>query len=237
MDLTNRVLIVTGALLWIFVILVVILLAWGVPDESIDRLRDLADYMADHNDDASKLIITFGGFILVLLAGIVIIFEIAPPEGGSLKVQNVGAGGARITTDEIKHRLEEELRALPHINDVQATVQARGRKAEVSLDLHVGAEAELAAAAEEACRCAREVIEQRMGVALARAPQAQLHYRELRVARPQEGPQSQQGEPLQPPTPSWTPRTPKAVSNEPRGDTGLSDEPSQATEEDHQAGA
>lgn len=185
MDLTNRVLIIGGALLWIFLVMVVILLAWGAPDESIRRLDDLAGFMADHNDSAAKLIITFGGLILALLAVIVIIFEVAPPQAGSLKVERIGAGEVRIGTDEIAHRLEEELRALPQISQIQANVLARGQKAEVNLDLHVGAEADLAATVEEACRRARATVEERIGVALAGPPQVRLHYRELRVARGQ----------------------------------------------------
>ena len=50
MDQTNRVLIVGAALLWIFALLVIILLAWGSPDESIEQLADLAGYLEDHND-------------------------------------------------------------------------------------------------------------------------------------------------------------------------------------------
>jgi hypothetical protein len=101
-------------------------------------------------------------------------------------MEKVGAGEARIGTDEIAHRLEEELRTLPQINQAQASVLARGQKAEVTLDLHVTAEADLAATTEEACRRARQLLEERMGVALTRPPQAQLHYRELRVVRRQE---------------------------------------------------
>ncbi len=186
MDLTNRVLIVGAALLWIFVMILIILLAWGSPDESIARLADLAGYMDDHNTTGAKLIITFGGLILVLAAIIVIIFEMAPPATESLKVGNVGSGEARISTDEASQRLEEELRVLPQVSEVQAKVLARGRKAEVSLDLHITPEADLALTTEEVCRRARQLIEERMAVVLARPPQVQLHYRELRVARPEE---------------------------------------------------
>lgn len=185
MDLTNRILIIGGALIWIFVVMVIILLAWGAPDESIARVFDLAEYMEDHNTTEAKLIITFGGLILVLLAAIVVVIEVAPPQAGRLKVANVGEGEASIPSEEVAHLLEEELVKMPHLNQVQAKVQARGQKAEVNLDLHVGAEADLAATTEEACHRAAELLRQRIGVELARPPQAQLHYQELRVAQPQ----------------------------------------------------
>lgn len=191
MDLTNRIFVMGIALLWMFVILVVILLAWGAPDESINRISDLAGFLEDHNTNATKLIITFGGLILVLLGALVILTEAMPPDSGSLKVTRVGSGEGRIGTDEITVRLEEEIRALPQIAQVEALVKGRGSKAEVSLDLHVRPEADLAATTEEACRVARHLIEERMGVELARPPAAQLHYRELRVGQ-HEAPTPQQ---------------------------------------------
>jgi hypothetical protein len=238
MDLTNRVLIAGVAFLWILVIFIIIFLAWGFPDQSIERLGDLAGYLEDHNTTGAKLIITFGGLILALLAVLVIIFEMAPPETGSLKVAKVGTGEARIGTDEISHRLEEELRALPQVNQVQVSVLARGQKAEVNLNLHVAAEADLAATTEEACRRARQLIEERMGVALTRPPQAQLHYRELRVARPQEASPPAPSEwpltapPPAPPSPQESPPTAN-----PPVTTESSDETSETSQEDRPAGA
>lgn len=185
MDLTNRILIISGMFLWIFVVIMVILLAWGAPDESIERIADLAVYLEDHNDFAGQLILTFGAAILVLLAAIVVITEVAPSETKSLKVANVGSGEARIPTDEVAHLVEAELRMLPQLNEVVATVQARGDKADVSLELHVGPEADIAATTDEACRRTSELLAQRIGVELARPPRAQLHYKELRVTRKQ----------------------------------------------------
>ena len=188
MDLTNRILIIGGALLWIFAIVVVILLTWGAPDDSIEQLGDLAGYLEDHNDTATQLIITFGGLILALLAAVIVIVEVAPPEGGSLKVANVGTGEASIPTDEVAHLLEEELGRMPQLSQVQAKVQAKGDQADVTLELHVGAEADLATTAEDACRRAGELLGQRIGVTLARPPRAHLHYRELKVSRKQATP-------------------------------------------------
>lgn len=238
MDLTNRILIVSVALLWIFVIFIVILLAWGAPDQSIERLGDLTGYLEDHNTTGAKLIITFGGLILALLAVVVIIFEVAPPETGSLRVAKIGTGEARIGTDEIGHRLEEELRALPQVNQVQVSVLARGQKAEVNLDLHVTAEADLAATTEEACRRARQLIEERMGVALMRPPQAQLHYRELRVAQAQEAsPPAHSDWPLTTPPPaSPSPQESPPTANPPIA-TESTDETSETSQEDRPAGA
>lgn len=183
MDQTNRALIVSAALLWIFVALLVIMLAWGKPDESINRLGDLAGYLDHHNTAATQLVITFGGLIFALFGVVIIIFELAPPQTGTVRVAKVGAGEARIGTDEIMLRLEEELRSIPQLAGVQAKVIGRGHKAEVNLDLYVSAEADLAATSQEACRRAREIVEERMGVELDCQPHAEVHYRELVVGQ------------------------------------------------------
>lgn len=240
MDLTNRILIIGGALLAIFAVVVVILLTWGAPDRSITELADLAVYLDDNNDTGTQLIITFGGLILVLLASIIVIVEVAPPNGGSLNVANVGTGDASIPTDEVAHLLEAELGEMPQLSQVQAKVQARGDQAEVTLDLHVGAEADLATTAEEACRRAGELLGQRIGVTLARPPRAHLHYRELRVAGAKAKPAPVSGNNptmASASTSSETPSTesPTTVSGPASSETPSTDKSQDAAESTHEA--
>ena len=181
MDVTNRTVIITASLVWIFLIALVILLTWGAPDESIDRITRLARYLNEHNTTGAQLVVTFGGLILILLGAMLVILEIAPPDSGTVKVAKVGSGNVRIGTDEITQQIEQDLRSLPQLGDVQVTVLARGHKAEVRLELYVGADADLAATTDAACRRARDLVEGRMGVQLAAPPQAHVHYRELHV--------------------------------------------------------
>lgn len=188
MDVTNRTVIVGGALISIFLVLLVMLLSWGAADESIGRLSDLAGYLDDHNSTGAKLIVTLGGLIVILLLGLVMVFEIAPPESGSVRVGKVAAGETRIGTDEVTQRVEDELRGLPQLSGIQAAVFSRGRKAEIKLDLYVSADAEIAVTTEEVIRRVRELVENRMGIELDCAPKAQIHYRELHVTRPSPAP-------------------------------------------------
>ena len=235
MDLTNRVMAVGVALLWMFLFLVVILLAWGAPDDSIKRLADLAGYLGDHNNTPAKLIVTFGGLIFVLLGAIVVIFEVMPPQSGSVKVAKVGSGEASIGTDEIVARLEEELRSVAQVQQVSASVSGRGAKADVNLELHVSPEADLTYTSEEACRRARKLIEGRMGVELAAPPRAQLHYRELHVTRPQHASSSIMSPP---PAPSSSPTMPPVASTETDpSSTSPTHEATEAAHEDRPASA
>jgi len=223
-DLTNRAIIIGSALVAMFVVLVIVLLAWGAPDESIDRLADLSGYMRDHNNREAQLIVTFGGLILVLLAAILIVFEVSPPESGSVKVQKVGTGEARIGTDEVGERVVREVRALPDVNDADVTVSARGDRAEVRMELHVEPEADLSGVADEACRRARNLIEGQMGVELVGPPQARLHYRELRVSRPAPAKQPAVSRPEPAPRSSAPPTQPTGFTGWERLPTGPSGE-------------
>jgi hypothetical protein len=201
MDETNRVAAIFLSLLLMSCALLVILLAWGAPDESIKRIADLASYLNDHNTNATQLLVTFGALIFVLLGAMVIIVELAPPQGGSVKIAKVGSGDARIGTDEIARRLEEELRAVPRLRSVEATVSSRGSRAGVKLDLVVDTEADVAEAAGQAIQRARDIVETRMGVELDAPPRAEVHYGEEAASK--RAPVGSAPAPAS--TPSWQP--------------------------------
>ena len=181
-DLTNRIMAVAFALFWIFAVLLIILLVWSSPDESITRISDLAGYLNDHNTTEAKLIITFGGTILILLATLLILFELVPAESNNLKIQQVGGGEVEISAEEAVLRVEEELRLVPQVDQVEAKIVGKGKKAEVSLTLHVAADANLANTADEVVSRASSFLEEKMGIQLAKPPSAEIHYRELRVS-------------------------------------------------------
>jgi len=224
-DLTNRILTVGLALVAIFLFFLVILLAWGAPDQSIDLVFDLAGYLEDNNSTEAKLIITFGGIILMLLATLLIIFEVVPSESNALVVSRASTGDAQIDAEEVVMRIEDELRLLPQISQVQATVAGRGKKAEVELSLHVTSDADLAATVDEACQRTRALMEDRMGLELSRPPQAEIHYRELRVG--QQAAATRQI--VNPPTP--TPADPATAAPPPAPSAPSAPPPSSPTSE------
>ena len=209
-DLTNRIMSVAFAFFFMFAIFIVILLVWTSPEEGISRIRDLAGYLDSHNTTEAKLIVTFGGIILILLATLLVIFELVSPESNTLVIQQAGSSVVEISSEEVVLRVEEELRASPQIDQVQATIVGRGKKAEVSLSLHVAPEANLATTVEEACKRVTELLEGQMGIALAKPPSAEVHYRELRVGG-QQTPSA--------PTSKQTPAPPSASA--PPADTQL----------------
>lgn len=177
MQTANRVIIITAATLWIWVLVVLILLAWAVPPERPPQwVADVADFMRAHTDTLSRLIFSLALAILILLALALVIFELAPPPQGAVKVTNVKAGNALLGTDIIAQRLERDLRALESVTDVQVTVQGRGKGVDVAIDLGVEAEANLADVSERAATLVRDSVESRMGVALNTPPKIRLRY-------------------------------------------------------------
>ena len=211
MDATNRALIIAGALVWIFLVMVVVLLTWAEPDQSIEWIQDLAGYMDDHNETSSQLIITFGGLILILLGLALMIYEVTPSSAGTLNVKLPGGGTARIDTEEVARRVTEELRIMPQLREVHVEVTSRSAKAQVALELQVGEEADLSSTTEEACARTRQLLEERMGVTLNGPPKAKLYYRTLRVSKQAEtAPQGGDAGATAPP-----PASPLPVSPEP----------------------
>ena len=227
-DLTNRIMAVAFALFWIFAVLLVILLVWSSPDESITRISDLAGYLNDHNTTEAKLIITFGGTILILLATLLILFELVPAESNNLKIQQVGGGDVEISTEEAVLRVEEELRLVPQVDQVEAKIVGKGKKAEVSLTLHVAADANLANTADEVVSRASSFLEEKMGIQLAKPPSAEIHYRELRV--------SSRAAANQPPPVAEAQTAPLAATEQPPAQESTQ-ESSDAPREDPAAGA
>ena len=178
---TNRFVIVVAALIVIFVTLLVALLAWSAPDQSITRLQDVAGWLRSHNDRETKLILTLTAAVITLGMLTAIIVELTPSPTQKMRVRNVTSGSAAITTSQIAARIDSEVSSIEYIAACQATVAARGQRIEVVLDLHLHASADLATAADDACRRTQDLIERQLGIELVQPPRARLHYRELRL--------------------------------------------------------
>jgi hypothetical protein len=181
MDQVNRFGAVVAALLVIFAAALIVMLAWGAPDSAIDRIDDFAGWLRDHDGRDAKLILTLASAVVVLLMLMAIIVELTPSPTQKMRLRNVTSGEAAITTKQIAERINDEVGRAPHIAECSAIVAARGRRVEVVLELHVDPGADLARAADDACRRTQTLVEQQLGIEMAQPPRARLHYRELRL--------------------------------------------------------
>ena len=176
----NRLAVSLLALLTNFGALLVVLLAWGAPESSIDRVVSFADFLQRHNNRDSKLILTLGAAVLILVMASVLILELTASPAQRMRVRKVTSGDVTITTTRIGEHIDDAVRGLAHIADSKTVVERQGRRVAVVLDLHVDAGADLAMTADAACRCAHTLVE-KLGIELAAMPRARLHYRELRL--------------------------------------------------------
>jgi len=218
-DRLNRLVVIALALAAIFAALLLTLLAWGAPDESIARVADLAGWLGRHNNAEAKTIVSLTATVVVLLMLAVILAELTPSPTKKMRLRNVRAGEAVITTHEIAARVNAEVESIPHVAACNAIVAARGNRAEIVLEIHVEPGADLGDTADAACRRTRVLAETKLDIDLAAPPRARLHYRELRL-------QGAAGAPRRLGPSGW--ERPAAIPEGDRDQRGNSDTPEEA---------
>jgi hypothetical protein len=188
MNLLNRILVILICLALIIGAVAVAVLAWTIPQDTINSLRDAVNWLQDHNQDEEKALLTAIVVLIAFLALVYGLLQLLPPNSADVKVTDLQVGDAVLSTAAIGQRVEEAVRLVPNVAEVRATVRPKRKGVVVSLDLHVDPDANLAVVTDEACMAAQDVLTERVHVALAEPPRARLHYRELRLRRPESEP-------------------------------------------------
>ncbi len=194
MDVGNRLGIIIATLVVVFFALLVAMMAWGAPHESVNKLNDFVGFLRDHQDeDLAKLVTSLGAIIIILLGALVMILELSPPVTPGVRIGPVRSGDVSITPEVISARIEQEVLAVDHVSAARVRVGGRGKRVDVDMDLDVDADAPLAQTGEQACSRTRDLLERQMSIPLVSPPRANLHYRELRITRDEAG-----GAPVEP---------------------------------------
>ena len=182
MNETNRTVIIVAAAIWIVLMAVVLFVTWAADKEAVSRLRDFVQYLDDHRDNASLLIVTLGALVLVVLSLLVIIVEVAPEEETrELKVEQAGATTI-VPAEALRLRLEEALAALPQVTAAKARVFTRGKGIGASLDLTIVPDANVASVTQEATRVVVDALQTDLGLPVAGVPAVRILFG---AARPQ----------------------------------------------------
>ncbi len=181
MNTFNRVVVVLLCLILMFGAAAVTALAWGGPDESIDWLRDAATWLEERNTDGTKFIITTAAVTVSMIALAVLITELYPRAAGRVKVTDLQAGDAVLSTAAIGQRVEEAVTGLPNVADARASVKAKRKGVVVDLDLHVDPDADLVSVIDDANEATRGILAEKVHVTLIGPPRTRIHYRELRL--------------------------------------------------------
>lgn len=188
MNALNRLLIVLAALLLIGIAIAAIVIAWASPEDGIDRLGDLVEYLDAHNDDTSKLVLTLGGAIVALLALALALLELTPPQTPRVEVRDVETGVALLSTEAIARRLEQIAAGLEQVVMARAKVLPRRRGVEVVLNISVEPDSDVAAVADRASRVVQETLANSMKVELAKPPRLHIGYLEPVVRKGRRAP-------------------------------------------------
>src|SRR5688572_8760264 len=104
--------------------LAVIALAWTMPGDTISWLRDATDWMARHNQDTEKALLSLIAGVVAFLALVLILLELIP-DNGDVRVTDLRVGGAVLSTADVTQRVEEAVRTVDHVVNVKASVKAK----------------------------------------------------------------------------------------------------------------
>ena len=185
MNVFNRIVVLLLLVAVIAAATAVAVLTWTIPNKTINWLADAVQWMDDNDGDTEKALLTAGAIVVGLLALIALVVEVLPRRRNDVRIIDVQGAQASLSTAAVAQRLEEAVRQVPHVADTKAYVRARRKGVEVDMDLHVDPDANLADVTGAASTAIRDVLSSRMHVALVAPPRTRLHYRELRLRRPQ----------------------------------------------------
>lgn len=187
MNLFNRIVVLLLLVAVIAAATAVTVLAWTIPNKTINWLADAVQWLDDNDGDTEKALLTAGAIIVGVIALVALVVEVLPRRRNDVPITDIQGAQASLSTAAIAQRLEEAVRQVPNVADTKAYVRARRKGVEVDMDLHVDPDANLADVTEATSTAIRDVLGNRMHVALVAPPKTRLHYRELRLRRQSNG--------------------------------------------------
>ena len=153
-----------------------------VPAESLAVIRGVADNtLYTMNRIRPEFILSFRAllilcvvFIDVLLVSLLVL-QVRGPAKRTLRVQRVGGGEVVVTAESLVERLQYQIDQLADVIGVRARVTPRGGGVDVQVSLQTGADVNVPEKAEQVLEVTRQVVEDKMGLALARKPRVNVH--------------------------------------------------------------
>jgi uncharacterized alkaline shock family protein YloU len=174
MNTLNRVVVV---LLLLFA-MVLCSLAFIVPLRTLQTIAQQAGALADMLGRVRPVVRLPVGILLALIVDLVgilfIILEVRRPEVRSINVEQAAGGEVTLSVASIADQLKAELSQLPEIIQAKPKVSAKRKGVVVELDARIAAETEVPDKAERIVETIRRVVEQRMGLKLARPPKVNI---------------------------------------------------------------
>jgi hypothetical protein len=184
-----------------------------VPAESLLVIRGTADStLSTLNRIRPEFIVPFRALLILcaifvdaLLVSLLAL-QVRGPARHALRVQRVGGGEVAVTAESLVKQLQYHIDTLADVISVKAHVAPRGGGVDVEVSLQTGADVNVPEKAEQVLEITRQVVEDKMGLKLARKPRVNIH------AMPTPGAPARAITPAQPfhPVPPDQPKTPPA---------------------------
>lgn len=174
MNTVNRVVLV----ILLLAVMVLCSLVLVVPVETLrivaQQARGLADSLARVRPIVRLPVGILLAVIVNLIAILLIILEVRRRTPTSIKVEKVSGGEATLGVSSIADQLKAEVSQLPGVTQVKPKVSAKRKGVVVELDAKIAAETGVPGEAERIVETARHVVEEKMGLKLARPPKVNI---------------------------------------------------------------
>ncbi len=166
MNFVNRTLVIFESLLGIFISLILITYILAARAQLRQIFEPILTRIAGDPFDFVQVICVGLLVLLFALAVLLLSAQLYRPEMKLLQVQSVEGVSISITAEAIIRRLEYEIDALPHVIKVKPRVSATGKDkaVNVSMELLLSPDADIATKTQEVTVLTRNVIEQRMAL-------------------------------------------------------------------------
>jgi hypothetical protein len=168
------------------VVLVILLLAamvlcsfvFVVPVQALRVLAQQAGGVADFFARVRPVVRLVVGILLAVIVNLVgillIILEVRRPAARSISVEQASGGEVTLSIASIADQVKAEVNQLPEVLQAKPKVTAKRKGVVVELDAKIAAEAGVPGKAERIVETVRRVVEEEMGLKLARAPKVNI---------------------------------------------------------------
>ncbi len=174
MNTLNRVVIVV-LLLFVMVLCSLTLI---VPLRTLQTIAQQTGALADLLGRVRPIVRLPVGILLALIVDLVgvlfVILEVRRPAVNSISVEQAAGGEVTLSVASIADQLNAEIGQLPEVMQVKPKVSAGRKGVVVELDARIAAETGVPNKAERIVETVRRVVEQKMGLRLARPPKVNI---------------------------------------------------------------
>ncbi len=155
-----------------------IALAWLAPGAALDGAERALEGARAHDDATARAVLS----TLLAAAALLLVVARWGARSSPRRALRLPDGGGRLAVEELAALLRHELAASDAVEAAHVRVENRHRRGvAVAAVVEVAPEARLAGAGAAARARLAEVVEGRIGLALAAPPRVELRYRELRL--------------------------------------------------------